>query len=120
MRGRKLHPLAAMQAFHSSTVIGASPIANAWISTLWAGIDSASRDPNPIVKLPAGIRTIRGQVGQSWNRFPSLALPRDAVDGTGISGPLAAVITGGGVGRGASGGAICGCAEATTAGFSAG
>ena len=63
------------------------------------------------MKLPAGIRTIRGQVGQSWNRFPSLALPRDAVDGTGISGPFAAVITGGGAGRGASGGAICGCAD---------
>ena len=40
------------------------------------------------MKLPAGMRTIRGQVGQSWNRFPSLDLPRGAVDGTGISGPL--------------------------------
>src|SRR3954470_18370095 len=116
MRGRKLHRLAAMHAFHSATVTGVWPMANARTSTRCAGSDSCSREPCPIMKLPLGMRTIRGQVGQSWNRFASP--PRGWVDGMPTGGMLAAVIIGADPAGRSFAGAGCGCAAGAIAGLS--
>src|ERR1700722_17073778 len=120
MRGRKLQALASTQAFHSETVTGSWPIANARMSTRWAGAASGSRDPSPIMKPPPGMATIHGQVGQSWNRFASpLPLPWGA-GGKAICALLAAVITRGTVGGGAVAAMGSGGNIATAAGLSTG
>src|SRR5260221_1468803 len=67
MRGVKSQPPLTVQAFHSATVIACWPMAKGCRVTLCIGAALGSSLACPIMKLPPGIFTMIGQVGQSWN-----------------------------------------------------
>ena len=85
-RGSGPQPFCAWQAFHSPTVTGCWPRAKARRVTRWAGAALASFAPWPMVKLPAGMRTIRGHVGQSWKLARASGAGADGAGATG-AGP---------------------------------
>src|SRR5260221_6121411 len=86
MRGVKSQPPLTVQAFHSATVIACWPMAKGCRVTLCIGAALGSSLACPIMKLPPGIFTMIGQVGQSWNVAWS---PRLALGG-GAMAPAAA------------------------------
>src|SRR3954451_19964707 len=83
-----------MQARHSATVTSYMPSAKGLASvTLWLGCSLGSPRATPMVKLPAGTRTMIGQSVQSWKLLGCLL--RVAGD-DGDGGSAVAVCGGGG------------------------
>src|SRR3954452_24839601 len=83
-----------MQARHSATVTSYMPSAKGLASvTLWLGCSLGSPRATPMVKLPAGTRTMIGQSVQSWKLLGCLL----RVAGDDGDGGSAVAVCGGGM-----------------------